>query len=152
MKFNKALFILLALTISIVQCKKDNPDDESEFNPSVMCIINSIDFNTNLIQVETGPNATQITATSGQDILILQIESPLSEGQVVSLAGTGISSAVFQDNSNSIQYISDDGTLSITRYEEESGELEGSFQFHGIEFFGTAECNVINGQFMAIVP
>ena len=152
MKFNKTLFLLFALSMCIFQCKKDDPDDDMEFNPNVTCIINSLDFNTNLIEVFTGQNAVQIVATSGQDVLSLQIELPISEGQVVSLAGTGISQAVFEDNTNQIQYISDDGTLNITRYDQESGEVEGAFQFHGIEFFGSAECNVINGQFMALIP
>jgi len=152
MKFHKTFFLLLAFAICIVQCKKDEPSEDTEFNPSLTCIINSIDFNSNLIEVFIGQNAVQIMATVNQDVLSLQLEMPLNEGLVVPLDGTTISQAVYEDNINGIQYISDDGSLNITRYDEVSGELEGTFQFHGIEFFGSAEANIINGQFMAIIP
>ncbi|MEM7161106.1 MAG: DUF6252 family protein [Bacteroidota bacterium] len=144
---------MISISLLIVQCKKDeDQDDMEEFNPHISCIANSVDFNTNQLEIFPGQNALQIIGTSGSETLTLQIENPQIEGATVLLDGTTISSAVFEDLNNGIQYLSDDGSLTISRYDTTTGEMEGSFQFHGIEFFGSAEINVINGSFACIVP
>ena len=153
MKFHRNLLLLLGLFLFIVHCKKDEDSGEmEEFNPHISCIANSIDFNTTQLEIFVGQNALQVIGTTGSETLTLQIENPLVEGATFLLDGTSISNAFFEDLNNGIQYLSDDGSLIINRYDTTTGEMEGNFQFHGIEFFGSAEINVINGSFACIVP
>ena len=135
-----------------IQCNKDDDGDGIQFSPNMSCIVNSEDFNTSLIEILAGNNIVTITATDGLREISLLLETPVSEGLTVPLDGSTISSANFSDNVSNVQYISDSGSLTVTRYDATTGEMEGNFQFHGIEFLGTAQCNVINGIFAAQVP
>jgi len=153
MKLNKSLLFVLVLTISIVQCKKDEePDEMMEFNPHVSCIINSVDFNTSQLEIFQGQNTLQIVATASESVLTIEIENPLEEGLTLPLDGTTISRAVYEDLNNNVVYISENGSITLNRWDEMSRELEGTFQFQGIQFFGPAEINVINGSMACFVP
>lgn len=151
MKLKATLFLLIAIPFLFSSCKKDGDMEDAEFSPTVRCIVNSIDFQSNLIQVDIGNNAIQFTANAGDKILTIQIETPLAEG-TYPLDGTTISQAIYSDTSNNTEYISDDGNITISRYDAVFKEVEGTFQFHGIEFFGSGEIFVIDGQLSALMP
>ncbi|NND76831.1 MAG: hypothetical protein HKN39_01450 [Flavobacteriales bacterium] len=140
------------MSIFLFSCEKDSDDPmDTEFSPSVRCIINSTDVQTNLIEIVPGNNVFQINANFGDSQMTLQMQNPPSEGSYP-LDGTTNDQIVYSDNFNNVEYISDDGSITISRYDEATNELEGTFQFHGIEFFGAGEINVIDGQFSAIMP
>lgn len=151
MNLKHILILLFSVPLLFSSCEKDADLDDMEFSPTVRCIVNSIDFQSNLIEVNLGNNAIQFSANAGDKILTIQIETPIAEG-TYPLDGTTISQAVYSDISNSIEYISDDGSIMITRYDPVSKEIEGTFQFHGIEFFGSGEIFVIDGQLSALIP
>ena len=151
MNFSKPIIAIVLTSLFLFSCEKDGNTDEVEFSPTVRCIINSSDFQTNLLEIIPGSNVYQIKANFGDSQMTIQMQNPPSEG-TYPLDGTTNDQVVFTDNFNSTEFISDDGSISITRYDDVTNEMEGTFQFHGIEFFGAGEINVIDGQFSAIMP
>ena len=143
----RLVLLLAAMPLILWNCEKDDPPpDDEEFPVEMTCIINSIDFATNNVIAVTGSNVIQVTGEAGDTRVVLQIEIDGTPG-TYSLDGTSNYSAFIEDILNNTTYLSDDGFLIIDEKDDVEMQMSGSFQFHGTEFLGYGEVDVIAGTF-----
>ena len=140
-------FILISCGLVLMSCQKNdtNPDEEA-FPVEMNCIINSIDFFTNNVLAITGSNVIQISGSSAETRVILYVEIDAAPG-TYPLDGTTNYAGFVEYIIDNTTFTSDDGFLIIDEKDDMAGEMSGSFQFHGTEFLGYAEVDVIAGTF-----
>ena len=131
MKFKKILFALvITSTLAIVSCKETADEINDNFTPSVSATVGTTEWSTNIVAGVTSSTFV-ISASKSPEAIILTI--PVKTVGVYPIDGVN-NLAFFAPNTDSLDqaYIAYSGSIEITSINASGNQLDGKFNFTGI--------------------